>query len=47
LWRAIDAVHRAGSKVVARHVGTPTEARKLLELGADYVCGTAPAAILG
>jgi PAS domain-containing protein len=47
LWQAINAVHRTGSKVVACEVANPTEARKLLELGVDYVCGAAPAPALG
>ena len=47
LWQAINAVHRTGSKVIACEVTSPTEARKLLELGVDYVCGAAPAPGLG
>ena len=43
MWQAMDAIHRTGCKVIARRVGTPSEARKLLELGVDFVCGTAPA----
>ena len=46
LWTEVDAVHRTGSKVIARQVRTPLDARKLLELGVDFICGTAPAATL-
>jgi hypothetical protein len=46
LWKALDAIHRAGAKIVARDVATPNQARMLLELGVDFVCGAAPAAAL-
>ena len=46
LWQAITVIHRHGAKVLARQIGTPRQARILLELGADFLCGTAPAAAL-
>lgn len=45
--QAITAIQRAGVKVIARKVRTPADARKLLELGVDYICGTAPSPGLG
>ncbi len=44
LWQSIDAIQRTGAKVIARRIATPAEARMLLELGVNFVCGTAPAA---
>ncbi len=42
--RTMNAIHSTGSKVIVRQIATPTQARMLLEAGADFVCGTAPAA---
>ena len=47
LRQAMDAIHRAGSKVLAHHVAPPRQARTLIELGADFVCGTVPETTLG
>jgi GGDEF domain-containing protein len=46
MWESMDAIHRTGAKVFARRIATPRQARMLIELGADFVCGTAPARVL-
>jgi PAS domain S-box-containing protein len=43
LWQVMNAIQRTGAKVIARQIATPAQARMLLELGVNFVCGTAPA----
>jgi EAL domain-containing protein (putative c-di-GMP-specific phosphodiesterase class I) len=38
-----QATHRAGAKLVARGAASPAGARRLLELGVDFLVGCAPA----
>jgi hypothetical protein len=46
LWAAMDALHRSAAKLLARNITSPADARKLLELGSDFLCGVAPARAL-
>jgi len=45
-WECIDRAHAHGLKVIARNLTSPEQARKLLELGADFLCGMQPARVL-